>query len=358
MGGGGSLFLVLSLGGDEGESSAPFLLAHCDKTTIRQIHKLLDIVSRRMGPLLRKKILNKLMQLYLIFLIGNCTKKTSPAEGSPPSPVDVRAVESKDGLLDVGVDIQDAAVVVQISNGPQDAQYKCILDDNEIAPCHPGASWRKPPPGDHTLVVKAFVDSKVVAGGQINFSLLPDGVVGSTSGVAKALDVVITHESLQPGGTWPTTQDLKLNIALLQKSDCDAPKFECAYGDIWRACGAAESETISRAWMANGLQILKVRARCNEQIGREATLQWYGVDDDYENLKLMKIQVLKNPASYVVRLWRGEDCPSATLTYQESAPGADTFRDRPGDPTVVEQPPSGFRVRAKCNNVSGPIVTF
>jgi hypothetical protein len=302
--------------------------------------------------------LMKLCFYVILLLLADCTNKTSPTEGAPPSPVDVRAVEAKDMLLDVGVKIDDNALILHIENVPDKARLVCKLGDKEMSPCHHDAHWRKPPPGEYSLIVKGLAENNdVVAAGQTMFSLLPPDSTGGPAGVPQTFDVVISHDELLYGETWPTSKDLVLQVALANKDDCMKPDYECRYGDMWRACTNSDSELLSSRMQASGLQEFRARARCGDSVGREAKLVWYGVDNNYERLKLMVIPVLKNPITYVVRLWRGEDCPDALLTIQESSGGAE-FSNRPPDPSVVRAPAKGLNIRAKCGETTGPTHVF
>lgn len=302
--------------------------------------------------------------------LSSCIKgkrnNIDPGTDSPSSPVSnepILVTKSDKGLLEVAITVRDDGMLLNVKNIPEGAILECDLDDKPLVPCHDGALFLRPEPGDHLVSAVALRDGNIVSVGESKvFTVAPVTQDVLESPEQGSLALMLSNSGFANGAPLPVSKDFKATFKFVsanQPKDCK-PQLRCKYdsrtSQFWTSCDLnSSSYTVSKDLMAIGLQYLSVQSTCGDRIGPITTVFWYGVPDDY---KPMSLQVVRdNNGRAIVSLVRDVDCPEGQQTFECAADATAPFiKCETGN--ALENPKAGARVRLQCENQTGPEYIF
>jgi hypothetical protein len=279
----------------------------------------------------------------------------------PVSQEPIQAGKSIGDLMQLEAEIRDDGILLTVLGQPAGSTLECHLNEEILTPCHDGALFAFPQPGEYSISATAIKDSKVVAvGDSNNFVIVPSQGAGETqTGDEFPLNLVVDDAAFKDYMAWNLKKDFKVSWKFFKEPNCDA-KLLCRYGGrqnpFWVQCDdKGFSFGIKKEDLASGLQELSVQASCGERRGPELTMYWYGVPEDYK--PLMITPITDNQERFIFNLVKSNDCPNDDLGFQCSQTTGEDFAACE-NANVIDNPTPGFRVRASCKGKFGPEVTF
>lgn len=293
----------------------------------------------------------------------NNIEEQAEAPASPVSDEPITVTKSEKGLLDVSVTLRDDGMLLNVKNIPEGASLECDLDDKPLVPCHDGAFFLRPAPGDHIVAAVALKNGNLVSVGESKvFTVSPVSQEVLDNNEQGSLVLMLDDQSFNNAAPIPVTSDFKAKfkfVSASQPKECK-PQLRCKYdsrtSQFWTSCDQnATSYTVSKDLMAIGLQYLSVQATCADRVGPIFTMFWYGVPENYKPLMLQAVRDQTGRA--IVSLIRDADCPEGQQVFECAADAAAPFvKCETGN--SVASPQKGYRVRLQCDSQTGPEYIF
>jgi hypothetical protein len=256
----------------------------------------------------------------------------------------------------VEAEVLESVVRIYIHNPPADALFACELDDAVQTECGDRVEWLKPEAGDHTVRITARRGDEVIAVDETIFTI--GGVVDVTT-IQPALDnplaLLVDNADYRNGAAVDMSRELRLRVKFAKDPGCTA-SFKCNYDSLsntfWHDCGTDNAIPIGH--MARGLQYFSIQANCGDQVGPKLDLYWYGVPENYQPMAL-DYYASNDKQRYIFTLIKANDCPDELLRFMCAADEFQAFAECSNVQVGIK---SGFRVKAMCQQDSGPILTL
>ena len=296
-------------------------------------------------------------------LSSACTRKrkeTSQAQ-APDKPVEltpINAGKSATPLLEISAMVRDDGLLLGVKNIPAGSTLECKIGETKVEPCHDGALLSRPPAGDHEIDVTARSGTSVLAADKVKITVLPSNsttTVDDATLASMPLALVIDDSTFVNGMPIKRSAQFTAKFRFVRAPDCSVT-VRCAYESeqsaMWPVCDTPSTKVIPKGLMAAGPQHLSVQASCPDKVGPKLTMFWYGVPDNYEALML---QGLKDTNKRMIfTLIRSEDCPTSQLKFECAGAAASAAFAACEKGNVLDNPPTGSRVRATCGEKTGP----
>jgi hypothetical protein len=273
----------------------------------------------------------------------------------------IDAKKSKADILVVKATVRRDGIMLDISDLPKDSILECDLNNKPLTPCHDGALFALPDPGEYSITAVATVKSKIAAlGSSKKFIILPADGIGGNQDEKNPLNLVLDDSNFKQNMAWRNDQDFTVRWKFFKKPICQ-PVVKCRYpskqSPFWITCSEdGRSFTFPKETMATGLQFLTVQASCDNIRGPELNLQWYGVPVSYEPLMIQDASDSND--RHILNLIKSDDCSSYDeLRFVCSRTTGEDFKACENG-NVVDNPQPGFRIRATCGSKIGPPISF
>ncbi|MDA9951316.1 hypothetical protein N9D31_01955 [Oligoflexaceae bacterium] len=296
--------------------------------------------------------------LLITFVImhTSCTDWLQKNKDDDSSP-SIELSSDTSAILTVQTKVEKKNVSIEIGNIPENSELKCELDYQPHKDCSKEMVLENLDDGEYLLHVLAIRSGETQAVGESYF------VVGKSSGGIPSIQEnnelsLSLDNSAQNGMARNLENDASVKFTLAKNPDC-TPEFFCSHGDkvttYWKKCTKTGQHTVSKKFLAKGLQYIHVRAQCKNKIGPTLSHYFYGVDSRY--FKDGKVQPLtldfvhdRKEKKYIFHLMKANDCQESNLKFLcKTAADSETDCDR-----VHIAPPDSFSIKAECNGRKGP----
>ncbi len=305
------------------------------------------------------KKIHKILSLSFLFFLF-CTKKNENVEQPKPSP------SLEQAFSNLRLEVNSASLVFFLDGESKDLTLDCMVDDKAIDPIeckNRTINIKNFSSGEHKLIIKAKKQNQLVQEKEKSFSITNSSPTPSSS-ASDPLKLELNNPNFKSGmpmDIFISDPFLKIDFKLISNnSTCDVKDIitECSFGgpDLWQSCTSQFQHQIPKELLAYEKQTFKARASCKgtDKIGETLQFDFYGVAKDYQELSLRRIEEIKSKRS-ILTLYRDLDCPNANqLIILGSNPTDQSFV--PLRDNVIDNPPKGYRVFARCGAKDGPLL--
>lgn len=299
------------------------------------------------------------MAIIALIVVCGCQKKSNDDEDVGPNTPEgvVIPKTSEEGVIDLRVTERSDGILVEIKNVPEGASLDCFMNDERLTPCHDGALIQKPAPGSYMIKVVAHSDK----GSFSDIDMIDIGIPHLNSGNSvpagqkDTLQIVVDDQRFVQGMAMDVAKFFMPKVKFRDAPDCKYT-VECNItggNEQWKSCALGTDERMklySGVTLAYGYQDFAIRAVCGDRIGPQLIVAWYGVPASYQKLSIQDIS--DNKGRHMFALYRDLDCAD-NLIFQCAKSSADDF-SACANGNLIDNPPSGYRVRAICGNEVGP----